>query len=275
MSEQNRAVSWRAWKYCDGKWNECDSVSIADRGFRYGMSIFETVAVRNTRGLFVDGHIQRLSDSLVRLAWDTGFSCKAAVTEFFSLTKLEDGVVRIFITAGEGAPLDPPHEHALYALWENVPFPDESELQKGFTVCSIREFTKTGFAGMKTGNYWGNIHALQEARRQKADECLILDAHGVLVGAAMANVFLYAEGCWHTPKLHTGARDGVIREWIIERGSAAEKEMHHADVQSAEEIVIANSRIGVMPVCRCDGKELQMRHGRELSAVYLRDIVHA
>ncbi|MEO8205695.1 MAG: aminotransferase class IV [Chthoniobacterales bacterium] len=268
--------TWRAWRFEKDRWVEGGSVSVADRGFRYGMSVFETLAVREGRVLFPEEHLTRLFAAMEQLKWTGDDFWKKGIRDFFSSEKLDDGVVRLFVTAGEGGILDSPTEHGLYALWEAIPFPDEADIARGLNICSVKQNTPSVFPGMKTGNYWNHIHALQEARRLKMDECLVFGTHDELISAAMANVFLYSGDRWITPRLDVGARNGVLREWLLKNSISEEAEIHRMDMASVEEIILVNSRIGVLPVGVLDGSALRgMQGGQKLAAKYLSEVVHA
>ena len=51
----------KAWTNVDSLWKHCDSLPLSNRAFRYGMGVFETVAVRDGRALLLDAHIERLA----------------------------------------------------------------------------------------------------------------------------------------------------------------------------------------------------------------------
>ncbi|MGB7839503.1 MAG: hypothetical protein WBL40_15485, partial [Terrimicrobiaceae bacterium] len=50
----------RAWTLIEGEFREGASVPVTDRGFRYGMSVFETLAVRRGSILFLNQHLDAL-----------------------------------------------------------------------------------------------------------------------------------------------------------------------------------------------------------------------
>ena len=57
------------WRFRSGSWVECDSVPLDDRGFRYGMSVFETVAMACGRALFFKEHLVRLGLAAAARGW--------------------------------------------------------------------------------------------------------------------------------------------------------------------------------------------------------------
>ena len=104
----------RAWTLADGSFREGAEVPVTDRGFRYGMSVFETLAVRNGRMLFLRQHLAAL-ESACTLA---GFPADGA-DALMELEGLSDGLLRIYVTAGDGASdrgcRPPPHLRHLRA----------------------------------------------------------------------------------------------------------------------------------------------------------------
>ena len=86
-----------AWTLVGGAFREGACIPVTDRGFRYGMSVFETLAVRQGRILFLDQHLAALKIACAA----AGF--RADGTEALSaLEGLADGMLRIYVTAGDG-----------------------------------------------------------------------------------------------------------------------------------------------------------------------------
>ncbi|MFM8764696.1 MAG: hypothetical protein ACKOEZ_07670, partial [Spartobacteria bacterium] len=48
------------WKLKKSVWKPEESLPLADRGFRYGMSVFETITVVAGRPLLLGKHLERL-----------------------------------------------------------------------------------------------------------------------------------------------------------------------------------------------------------------------
>ena len=236
----------RTWRKNGGVWEQVDSLPLADRGFRYGMSVFETVAVVAGRPLLLEAHLERLQ----RAARD----CGAEWTGFpdFDFATIGTGLVRFYLTAGPGAPCDAFAGNA-YALF------DEAEV--GWNLPALRVASSAAPylprpGGWKTGNYWQNIDAMGHARRAGCDEALVFNPAGMLVGAAMANVFLEIDGSWVTPALETGARDGVVRSWVLRNFGADEGILEVRDVARCKAAFLTNSRMGIRAVGELDGRPL-------------------
>lgn len=227
-------------------WFPCVGVPLEDRGFRYGMSVFETVAIWRGRAVFLDEHLERLAQAARSYGW--GF----AVSGIPDCGQAATGVVRVYITAGAGCPGDAFCGSA-YALFE--------ECEVGADFSSVRAASSAAPylarpGGWKTGNYWQNVDALAEARAAGVEDVLLFNPSGALVCASMANVFLEVGGVLKTPALETGARDGVVRAWVKEQVPVEETLLGPDDVARCTACFLTNSRVGVRAVSEIDGRPL-------------------
>lgn len=241
-----------SWLWNNGNWQACESLPVTDRGFRYGMSLFETMRLAGRRALFLEEHLASLRAACA----DRGFPLEeAALRSVAELVKEQpDGVARLYVTAGDGGPFaDRVTESRLLVLCEERPEP----VLAPCTLNITEEVYHPAFNGLKTGNYWRNIDALHHARRAGYDETLLFNEHSELVSCAMANVFVVVgEQIW-TPRLECGARAGITRAWVEQQVPVCECSIFVGDLlEKAQEIFITNSWYGVRPVTRLQGREL-------------------
>ncbi len=230
----------------DGAWVPCGCLPLDDRAFRYGMSVFETIAIRSGRFLFFDAHAERL----VRASADSGMPEPAfqppPVPGGF------DGVCRIYHTAGPGSPCDP-LRGSLFALFEALEVGGRFAPAR-VAVLGIPFTGRPG--GWKSGNYWQHVDALVAAGREGCCEGFLFNPSGALVSASMANVFLKLDGQWATPALEVGARDGVVREWVAGRMPVSNLLLGPEDVARCSAAFLTNSRIGIRTIAEIDGRPL-------------------
>lgn len=240
-----------AWEFSGGRWVAGGSVPLADRAVRYGMSIFETITIFGGRAILSVAHFERLACAAKELGWSDP-RLPDALPEAAGCGLVADGVVRIYLTAGPGGPGDPP-DGSVFAMFEPCEVgTDFSPLR----AVSISAPVLPPPGGWKTGNYWQNIRALGLARSTGADEALVFNPAGALVGASMANVFFEADGAWMTPARESGARDGVVRAWVMGR-LAVEEVLADPDVLArATACFVTNSRVGIRPVGELDGRPI-------------------
>lgn len=240
---------------------------VTDRGFRYGMSVFETLAVFRGCKLFVEEHLQRLQ----RACAAAEFSFPADLAVALAALSCDNGMLRIYVTAGDGVFSHPADAVRTYALFDSMSFPPtdghfRTTLSRAPLACVL--------GGWKTGNYWPHVQALTAAKKQGFDEALVFNAGGALVSAAMANVFLVRDGRVLTPATDLGARDGVVRDWVLRHRPVEESQLAPEDLETADECFLTNSRIGVMPVTEIDGRHLPSRKtGTALATLYREEIL--
>lgn len=252
----------RAWALVDGSFREGAEVPVTDRGFRYGMSVFETLAVRDGRILFLQQHLAALE----RACRAAGFQANK-VDALSGLGGLSDGLLRIYVTAGDGTAAA--SNHRTFAFFEPAEFPDAQKILRGARVTVARTPLQPVLGGWKTGNYWQNVMALGGARENGFDETLIMNIEGVVTSAAMANIFFLVGGVLQTPAAGAGARRGVVRGWIKEMTTVEETLLSLEDINGADECFLTNSRLGVMPVSEIDHLRLPSRKtGEALAALY-------
>jgi len=213
------------------------------------MSVFETVAIHRGRAIFWEAHLERFARAVSSAGW--GEVAVGGIPE--DCTKIRDGVVRVYVTAGPGRP-DDAFCGSVYALFE--------ECEVGTEFPAVRAASSSapylpGPGGRKTGNYWQNVDALASAPGLGAEDALLFNPSGALVCASMANVFLEVDGVWKTPAPEAGARDGVIRAWVQEQMPVEEALLGADDVARCTACFLTNSRVGVRAVSEIDGRPLR------------------
>jgi len=264
-----------SWQYQEAELIEAAAIPIGDRGFRYGMSVFETILLHRGRSVLAAEHLDRLS----RAASAAGFPLPAGLADALEhrVAGLEEsfsGMMRVYVTAGDGSPLAPPAESRVYVFVEETALPSEADRYRGWRLHVSHAPIVSVLGGWKTGNYWPHIQALGEARQNGCDESVLLDLSGSVVSASMANLFALIDGELRTPPLVLGARDGVLRAWVLNNSAACEAVVTMEDLSRATECFLTNSRIGILPVREIDGRELPSQStGRLLYDSYRENVL--
>jgi branched-subunit amino acid aminotransferase/4-amino-4-deoxychorismate lyase len=253
----------RAWQWNGERFEPGGSVPLTDRGFRYGMSVFESLRVTRGEAEFFEKHTARLVQACAERDFALDEAALSQVAGLFQGDTL-NGFARIYVTAGDGAPNARSEAPRLFVLLEDRTPPD---LDDTWEIGFHDESYHAPFGGLKTANYWFNCDALAEAKRRGFDEALLFNDRAELVSASMANVFLLHGERLFTPPRSTGARAGVIREWVIGRRQVEERRLRREDVVNADEIFLTNSWIGVRPIATVEGRPLGPRSvGPKLAA---------
>ncbi len=252
----------KGWLWNGNTFEPADSLPLSDRGFRYGMALFESVRVRDGRADFWTQHQQRLLTACVERDFSVEENTIAAAQEVFETAGM-DGFARIYVTAGDGSPAAPAQTPRIFLFIE----PREPEKEESWDIGFHDDNYRPLFSGLKTANYWFNCDALAQTRARKLDEALIFNDHAELISACCANVFLVHGERVLTPSRGSGCRLGVVREWVIARRKVTERRLRREDVLNADEIFLTNSWLGVMPVSTLEGRPLGPRNiGPHLAA---------
>lgn len=248
----------REWQWTDAGFAPCASVPLSDRGFRYGMSLFESVRVTASGPEHLEAHLARLRESCAARRFRCDERALAAVGELLRGCGVA-GFARMYVTAGDGAPTAPVAEGRVFVFIEERARPGEA----AYDLAISEEVFQPVFGGLKTANYWANLDALDRARWAGRHEALLFNARGELVSACMANVFLVCGGTVRTPAISCGARAGVVRERVMRQIAVEEGSWGIEEVMRAEEIFVTNSWIGVMPAASVNGRVLASREMAE------------
>ncbi len=242
-------------------------VSVFDRGFLYGDSIFETIRTYDGRPFALDEHLARLEKSAAQVFIQLPVSraqLASEVREAAHAAANPESWIRVMVTRGS-APLglDPlPAEHPLRViLVAPLATPSAEQYEQGIGVVTYRTqrtAEATPAATAKVGNYLVAVLALREARKAGAAEALIVDAGGFVGEGASSNFFIIQGGRLVTPPIEAGILPGITRRLLLEvarqEGIVVALEPLRADsLGEADEAFISSTTREVLPVVRIDG----------------------
>ena len=254
----------KAWLWNGSAFEAAESLPLSDRGFRYGMSLFESMRVWDGAIEFWPQHQQRLLTACAERDFPLPESALAAADRIFESAGV-NGFARVYVTAGDGGPTTPIMTPRIFLLIE----PREPEREESWALCFHDDHCRPIFGGLKTANYWFNTAALAHARARGFDEALLVNDLGEVVSTCCANVFVVQGDRILTPSRGSGCRMGVIREWVIKRRKVEERRLRREDVVNADEIFLTNSWLGVMPIATLEGRPLGPRSiGPKLAAEF-------
>lgn len=244
-------------------------VSVADRGFLVGEGLFETLRAYNGHVVFVKEHILRLAEGAEQLGIELPVSLERLrflVYQTLHLNKLQDGVVRIYLTsegAGIGDLDSPPKKiNLLISCKTFQPF-SAKQYEKGVDACWVKSVVAEQglMSRLKSTSYLSRVLARREAQKKKCFEGIMLNAHGHVVEGAGSNIFIVSNSKISTPPVEEGPLVGVTRQQIIhmaekEGFEIQEKILLPEDILLADEVFITSTLKEVMPVLHVEGKKI-------------------
>lgn len=229
------------------------AVSIAERGFRYGDGVFETLRIHDSAPYQWELHLNRLTRGLyyVRIDFDTAI-LEPLVHTLITRNQLHNGLLRLSISRGEGGRGYLPKPGAPPTLvMETFPLPAPPKAEVSLWHSSHHP---VNYEGHKTSQGLIPTLARLEAQENQCFEALLSREDGTVMEASGANLFWLKDEVLYTPAFDTGVLQGTIREavlrlspWPVEEGRYGLR-----DLRDADGVVLTNVGWLVLPVSRLE-----------------------
>ncbi len=245
-------------------------VSVFDRGFLYGDSVYEVVRAYNRILFAVEPHVDRLFRSAARIGLDLKASQKEIIDMIYGVYKkseLKDAYVRIIVTRGEGPiTLDPAASPGptTVVMVKSVPKIDPKWYSEGIDLVVPQVFRNPKGAldpNIKSGNYLNSVMAFADAKKRQAHDAVMLNKEGFVTECTTSNIFMVENGIIVTPPDDADILHGITRQII--RGLCEENEIplrdeffNFARLASSDEIFITGSVKEIIPVRTLEGKKI-------------------
>jgi branched-chain amino acid aminotransferase len=240
-------------------------ISILDRGFLYGDSVYEVFRTYSGVPLFCHEHFERMENSARLIAMTISQSRETMLDQMrqtaaaANVPPSEDIYVRWHVTRGAG-PLDlvPAADLAssFVIIVKEVPKWNPEFYSRGMklAVTRVRRNPIEALSpDIKSGNYLNNILGVSEAVRLGADDCLMLNPSGNATEASNSNVFFVIDGLLVTPSFESGVLRGITKAAIGRLSDAHGFHLHDrqlpgAALAKATECFVTSATREVMPV---------------------------
>lgn len=246
------------------------TISVFDRGFLYGDSVYETVGTVHGRLFALQDHLNRLERSAarIRLRIPPRAEIEQAVRDTIAAAANPESRVRVIVTRGAGKlDLDPAasDDPQLVVIVFPLGAPTAEMYEKGVAVALVsvaRNDPRAIDPAVKSGNYLNNVMALGEARRTfGAYEAILCAGDGSVAEGSSSNVFIIKAGRVLTPPLAVGILDGITRSHVVRIAREAGIQVDEArfrpdDLRAADEAFLTSATRGVLPITIVDGRPL-------------------
>ena len=229
------------------------------RALRYGDGLFETMKIKNGKIELVDEHFARLWKGMQVLQFD--------VPKHFSPEKLEEQIialakknthqsgarVRLSIIRGDGGLFDAKN-HTPYFIIQTWPLPEgNGEWNSNGLVAGIYSEVKKScdiLSNLKHNNYLPYVLAALQAKKEKWNDAILLNAAGNICDSTIANIFLVKEEIIYTPALSEGCVAGVMRQTLLQflksnNYQMEERAVTQVELFAADEVFFTNSMYNI------------------------------
>lgn len=252
------------------------NISLNNRGFKYGDSIFETIKIQNNKVIFWEDHYFRLMSSMrmLRMKIPLQFTLEFLEQEIIRTVKandLEKGArVRLNVFRKDGGFYTPLSNSIDYTIEVAA---IKTATKNKYSIDVFKDFYN--FSGLlstvKTNNRMVNTLASIYAKENDLDNCVLVNERKGVVEVANGNIFILKGNSIKTPAIEEGCIKGIVRKKIIdiisknEEYTIEETSISPFEIQKAEEVFITNAIIGVQPVTNYKKKTFSIDFGTKIA----------
>jgi branched-chain amino acid aminotransferase len=232
---------------------------IQNRGFLYGDGCFETIRIHHGAPFRLDAHFGRLRQGLeilqIEFAWPLD-QLRQGARKIAESNGVVEGLIRITITAGER-----PTARGNATITSRE-FP-EIPLNPALHVSTAARRISGPMSQCKSISRSVESAALREAQAEGAFDAILRNEKGRVVETTARNLFLAKDGVLWTPPTYEGALPGVTRAAVLEIARREKIRLKEASVslerlQSADEVFVTGSGVGVLAIGSVDGHRYEV-----------------
>ncbi len=239
-------------------------ISVFDRGFLYGDSIYEVTHTVNFVPIKLTEHLERLYSSARKMGMTFWFSKDFIIEELYKTLDsfgISECYIRIIITRGEGeiglSP-DLATKNNFIIIIKELPQNPSWWYEKGVHMIvaeTKRNPIESLDPSIKSGNYLNNVLAIAEAKKQNAFDAIMLNHEGFISEGTTSNIWLVTKSgeIW-TPPLKAGILEGITRKTLLKLlkdempDKIHEKNFKTEDLLQASEAFLTSSTKHVVPI---------------------------
>ncbi len=240
------------------------TISVLDWGFTRSDVTYDVVHVRHGGFFRLEDHLDRFSTSMRkrRLAPpEDRARMEEILHQCVALTGLRDAYVAMLCARGRprvggSRKLSDCDNHFMaYAIpWIDVLTPEVQERGGHLWIASVPRIPDASFDPTIKNYMWGDLTTgLMEAQDEGYDTVVLCDAAGLLTEGPGFNVFVVKDGRVSTPA--HGSLGGITKKSVLELCAmegipAAVEDIPRALLEDADEVFLATTAGGVMPISR-------------------------
>lgn len=257
-----------AW--IDGKYSTLGEarIPLMDQGFLRGDLTYDVPAVWDGRFFRLDDHLDRLEASCEKMRFRMPMdraTIHATLLDMVSKSGIRDAYVELIVTRGLKFVREyKSYENSLYLIvmpyiWAMQP---ATQVTGGSAIVTrtVRRTPPGAMDPTIKNLQWGDfVRGWLEAMDRGAVYSLLPDGDGNITEGGGYNVFVFKDGKLRTPS--RGVLQGVTRKTVLEIAAAKGIEtlvdfVPVDDLYHADEVFIATTAGGVMPLTQLDGKPI-------------------
>ncbi len=233
-------------------------LTIANRAFKYGDGLFESMRLMKGQLKFPDLHADRLQRGMKALKLD-GYSqmdtwfLKDKVEQLAARNKIKHGRLRLSVYRDSEGLYTPTQNKMGYCL-ELQPLDEPRYFlnDKGLIMDIFTELPKpiNYLSNIKTCNSLTYVMAGIFKSQNRLDDAFLLNQNGSLCEASSSNIFVWYKSHLYTPALSEGCVEGVMRQIVIKLAKEGNIPFTEAQISpdilyEADEVFLTNAVKGI------------------------------
>ena len=268
------------------------TISVFDRGFLFGDSIYETLRTYNRKPFLIDRHLQRLQNSAAMLSIDLPVplaEISTRVSQTVEASANHECYIRIIVSRGTALKmgLDIHFSKSPRIVIIVVPLepPSSDYYEHGvkISLVSIRRNDITTLnPKIKSSNLLNNVLAYVEAKQQGSFEGILCNIAGNIAEGTGSNIFVIHRGKLRTPPPEAGLLEGVTRALVLDLAASTglpceQIQFAPAELLSSDECFITSTTKEILPVSHVDSKAFAVVPGpvtKRLMHAYREFVTH-
>ena len=235
-----------------------------DRGIYFGDGVYEVVRSYDGKIFALEEHLQRFVNSLaaIEIAGVDIDRIRSRVRKAFDAAGISNAKIYFHVTRGSA-----PRNHIwdadlkpnFFLFVTEVP-DDAEEKNKGITV-STHPDQRWKRCNIKSLNLLANVLARQDAAQKGCAEAIFVGGAGLITEGAGSAFFALFGRMLRTAPLTANILPSITRKFALEAGKnigleVIEKSLTPQQASRSDELFIAVTTKGIVPVVRFDGKSI-------------------
>jgi branched-chain amino acid aminotransferase len=237
---------------------ESQLLTVANRAFRYGDGLFESMRLMKGKLKFPELHAERLQKGMKALKID-GYSqadswfLNDKVEELARRNKVKHGRLRLTVYRDAEGLYTPSQNKMGYCLeLQPIDEPRYFLNDKGLIVDVFTELPKpfNYLSNIKTCNSLIYVMAGLYKQQNKLDDVFLINQNGFLCEAGSSNIFVAYQNQLYTPALSEGCVEGVMRQVVMKLAldnniPVTEAQINAQILNEADEVFLTNATRGI------------------------------
>ncbi len=242
--------------YVDGKFLPADEavIPVTDLSVLRGIGAFDFMRTYSGKPFCMRAHLERLEESArkigLRFPWSKEELART-VMETLSRNSHKESNIRIIVTGGSSPDFMTHRGNPrLIIMVSKLPEMPQAWYENGIKI--ITQVSERPVSGAKSTNYLQATIALENARKNDAQECLYVVPQGIALEGTTSNVFAILGNTLVTPG--RGILPGVTRQAILDMSrslfSVQIRDVFLSELTEADEVFISGTNKGIVPVVK-------------------------